>query len=354
MNLLPTGLPPGTSASAGGFTADPKSQRLFGELGIQVMQPPPNPSTTTTQVLTISPSANTVTTSGDLTQQLQSSLAYDSTTNSLFGITKCCPNELVRIDPVSGIETPVAALAGDTFSSMAIDEATHTLYVESSITTGFPSPPTQLLSVDTTKTDAVSTTGVLALGGRGLIFDPAVRTLFGVTFCCFDSFLVTIDPSKGGAETTKAEITGTMLSGSTATLDPATHTVYVINSTDGVSTFITSINDQSGTITSGAATPDFLGQLVFLPATPITPASIQADVQKAVADGSIKTKALADSLLDKLARAAEARADGNCKAAARIYEAFIDQVTRQSGKKIAIATATQLVSEAQFLIANCP
>jgi hypothetical protein len=43
-----------------------------------------------------------------------------------------------------------------------------------------------------------------------------------------------------------------------------------------------------------------------------------------------------------------------CGTAASLYKAFISAVKAQSGKHIAAATASQLVSEAQFLIANCP
>jgi hypothetical protein len=59
-------------------------------------------------------------------------------------------------------------------------------------------------------------------------------------------------------------------------------------------------------------------------------------------------------LLGKLDHAEAARARGQCDVAANAYGAFINEVTAQSGKAIAASTAAQLISEAQFLVANCP
>jgi hypothetical protein len=353
LNLVPSGLPPGQSAFAGGFTADSSGHRLFGIQRIQDLTV--FPSTTTYQVLTISPSLGTVTASPILSEPLQSSVVFDSSTGALYGITQCCPNELVRIDPVTGLESPVAQLVGDTFSAMAIDQSTHTLYVASSVHSTYP-PPTQLLAVNTADGTVVASP-LLQRGVIGLVFDPSVGVI-GVTFCCFDSFVVKIDPTSG-TESTIAEIANTMLLGSTATIDSSTHTIYVINSTfdptlpTGPATFITSLNDQTGVTTNGLSTADFLGSLGFLPVS-ITADSIRADVSSALASGAIDNRGIANSLLVKLNAAAAERATGRCSAAANHYNAFIHEVNAQSGKHIAAATAAQLVSEAQFLVANCP
>jgi hypothetical protein len=354
VDLNASGLTPGMFNNFGNMTTDSRSQRLFVERTIE--DDTVDPATLEHQILTITPAAGTVTVSQDLGQQLRENLAFDSSTSSLFGITQCCPNQLVRIDPVSGTETAVVDLVGDTFSTMAIDQSTHVLYVMSITQTSVP-PPTQLLTVDT-QANTVGTGGVLNRGVPGLVFDPSPGTLIGATFCCQDSFIVKIDPQTG-AETTITEITGSFLEPSSATIDPASHTVYVLNVTfdlnPGGASHVMSINDQTGASTSGAATTEFLGSLAFLPAlVTITPDSIKADVRSAVASGAIKGRGLAKSLLAKLDEAAEARAHGHCKAAANSYAAFIKEVRAESGKHIALPTATQLVSEAQFLIANCP
>jgi hypothetical protein len=94
--------------------------------------------------------------------------------------------------------------------------------------------------------------------------------------------------------------------------------------------------------------------LVFVPNPAITPESIKADVRSARASGAIDNPRLANALLAILDAAAYARSTGKCSTAAHIYTAFVYVVSAQSSKHIAAATATQLVSEAQFLIANCP
>jgi len=356
VNLAPTGLPFGVYAIPGGFASDSSSHRLFGLLRTQDIRT--FPGSWTHQVLSITPGGPTVTTSGTLNRLLQSSLALDSSTNSLYGITECCPSELVQIDPVTGNELTIAQLSSDvtdTFSEIAVDPATHTFYVARSSHTTYP-PPTELLAINLATPAASAPPVALQRGVVGLAFDTSSHTLFGVTFCCGDSFILKIDPT--GTESTIAEIVNTLLLGSTATIDSATHTMYLINSTfdflTGPATFITSVDDRGGVApVNGASTPDFLTSLGFL-GTAITPDSIRADVRSALASGAIDSAGVANALLSQLNAAAAARAAGQCTTAASIYQAFINAVDAQSGKHVAAATAANIVSEAQFLIANCP
>jgi hypothetical protein len=104
---------------------------------------------------------------------------------------------------------------------------------------------------------------------------------------------------------------------------------------------------------NGASTPDFLTSLGFL-GTTITPDSIRADVRSALAGGAIDSAGVANALLAQLNAAAAARGAGQCTTAASIYQAFVNAVNAQSGRHVAAATAAQLVSEGQFLAANCP
>jgi hypothetical protein len=360
MNLVPGGLPPGLFAIPGGFASDPTagSQRLFGLLRIQ--DTTVFPSTWRNQVLTITPSTSTVTASQDLPLVLQSSVAFDSSSNTLYGITECCPSELVSIDRASGAEIPIAQLSTDmtdSFSEMAIDPAAHILYVARLVHSTYP-PPTELLAINLTTPAASATPVGLQRPVIGLAFDTSSHALFGATLCCFDSFLVKIEPS--GNESTIAEIKNTMLLGSTATLDSTTHTIYAMNSVfdpfnpSGPATFVTSVDDRGGVAPlNGASTPDFLGSLGFLP-TQITADSIRAEVRSALVSGAIDNGGVGAALLAQLNAAAAARINGQCTTAASIYTAFIDAVNAQSGKHVAAATAAQLVSEAQFLVANCP
>src|SRR5258708_35942644 len=93
---------------------------------------------------------------------------------------------------------------------------------------------------------------------------------------------------------------------------------------------------------------------IFLEPVSITAESIRTDVRNAVASAAIDTAGVGSALLAELNAAAAAHASGECGVAANLYNAFIADLTAQSGKHVAAATATQLIGEAQFLIANCP
>ena len=74
-----------------------------------------------------------------------------------------------------------------------------------------------------------------------------------------------------------------------------------------------------------------------------------------MAAGAVRGQETARTVADQVYSDAQAaRERGQCKTAANIYEQFINDVNAQTGKSISVATASRLVSEAQFLIANCP
>lgn len=116
---------------------------------------------------------------------------------------------------------------------------------------------------------------------------------------------------------------------------------------------VVTINDQTGNGTVSPGIPQALTALAFQP-SPITPESIQADVRDALVSGAIDNAGVGTALLAQLDAAATARASGQCDTAANVYTAFITLLNAQSGKHVAAATAAQLTTEAQFLIANCP
>ena len=64
--------------------------------------------------------------------------------------------------------------------------------------------------------------------------------------------------------------------------------------------------------------------------------------------------ALAKSLLSKLANAAQKFNSGDCNAAQNLYRAFINEVQAQRGKAITAFAADILITDAEYLIANCP
>ena len=81
----------------------------------------------------------------------------------------------------------------------------------------------------------------------------------------------------------------------------------------------------------------------------VTSSSIENDVPQLVADGDIAAN-LERSLLAKLDAAAAAIARGDCLTAANIYQAFINEVQAQEGKKISTTAAQILIDDAQYLI----
>ncbi|MGN6358919.1 MAG: FIMAH domain-containing protein [Thermomicrobiales bacterium] len=85
----------------------------------------------------------------------------------------------------------------------------------------------------------------------------------------------------------------------------------------------------------------------------VTPESIKDDVRHFVATGDIAPNS-STSLLQKLEAAASARARGDCATAGQTYQAFINELQAQSGKKISPAAVAIVIADAQYLIANCP
>jgi hypothetical protein len=86
----------------------------------------------------------------------------------------------------------------------------------------------------------------------------------------------------------------------------------------------------------------------------VTAESIKDDVHQFFDAGKIRNGGLANSLLAKLNAAASARARGNCKAAANIYEAFIHELEAQSGNGVDTTAAAIMIADAEYLIGHCP
>ncbi|HEY9232846.1 MAG TPA: hypothetical protein VIS78_11890, partial [Blastocatellia bacterium] len=112
----------------------------------------------------------------------------------------------------------------------------------------------------------------------------------------------------------------------------------------GDHTFKLTANDNAG----NTASPSVTFSIV------VTPNSIKDDVSQFLAAGKIKNNGLANSLTAKLNAAADARARGNCQAAANNYQAFINELQAQLGKGVDATAAQIMIADAQYLIAHCP
>jgi hypothetical protein len=85
----------------------------------------------------------------------------------------------------------------------------------------------------------------------------------------------------------------------------------------------------------------------------VTAASIITDVKYFRSIHAI-TQDEATSLLQKLNAAAAYRAKGDCKDANATYQAFINELLAQKGKKVTAQAAAILIADARYLIAHCP
>ena len=282
-------------------------------------------------------------------------MVYDPSSGSLFGQTNmCCPFEFVRIDPATGAQTRIGDVPGVQPLRMTIAPNKHEVYFATeSFILGQPQPVITLVTINTS-TGLISQSPPMAAGLFAVVYDTASGNLFGKTFCC-PATLVRVDPASGAQTLVAAGLN----IGGGITIDSASHTVYMTADEFGAfgfQQFIQSVNDQTGakSLSSGPLPMNtYVGALAF-EGVAITPESIKADVRNALASGAISNAGVANSLLAELSAAQDARSRGQCDVAGNIYQAFTNEVNAQSGKAIATATATQLASEAQFLIAHCP
>jgi hypothetical protein len=339
------------------LVANPLAGRLYGERMSFVNTS--SGSVFKTEILTINASTGGVLNS---VPGHYSALVVDQSTGTLYGFD--ASNNLVRVNPSSGATTKVATIG--TFCvciwSVDIDPNSHTVYISAEDVSGATEDATtQVFTVNTT-TGAVSAGVLLGQTVRDIVVDPGSGQVFGVA----DSFthdLLRIDPSTGATEVIATIVpSGDIDLGVNFGLaaDGVTHTVFAdletFDITTGdVSDQVVSIQDQSGGINVGVSSSDAITALAFAgPAVPITPDTLKADVQSALASGAISKSGVAKTLLDDLNAAQAARDRGQCKTAANIYQQFISDVNAQTGKSIAASTASNLIGVAQFLTVNCP
>lgn len=348
---LPPIPPTQLNPSFNGLASDPIGHRLFA-VRSSISS---DFSTQFYDLVTIDSRTGATTVSPDMAQGAPE-LAYDSSSNSLFGITNfCCPFQLVRIDPLTGVQTHVADLPGVQESNMALAPSKHTVYMLSEN----QDPVTFQLVVNVLAVDesngAITSSPTLAAGAFQVAYDTSTATLFAKSFCCPGN-LLKIDPATGAETTVETTDLGF---GSGFAIDSASHNIYMtqdVNDVTGFFQVLQSVNDQTGVVavsTTQFPTGVFLQYLAF-EGVAITPDSIKADVRTALANGAITNAGVANSLLAELNAASAARSRGQCSIAANAYQAFIREVQAQSGKAAAASTASQLVGEARFLIANCP
>jgi hypothetical protein len=336
------------------MTGDPSAHRIFA-VRTSVIFVPPGGISIINEVLTISSQTGAFTISQPVNVSVGQA-AFDPSTGTLYVLGA---NGLFRVDTVTGATTSVAPLGNLCCGvlSMSLVPGAHTIYVNND-NPGFGGPPSdQILTVDTAAGTAAASPQV-ATSVRIVTYDTSAGGLFGVTDCC-PRQIVKIDPATAAETPTGTISTDPGLAMTFAlAVDPATHTAFMDLQTSPTPLTtqdeIVSVNDQTGAFSVSPPATDTVSSMYFETPVVITPESIKADVRSALASGAITNAGVASSLLAKLNAAETARSRGQCMTAGNDYRAFIAEVNALRGKMVAAATANQLMSEARFLVTNCP
>ena len=328
------------------------------------------PPAFTQELLTIDSQSGQILSNPQFTRNAPGALAFDTSSHTLFGFTG---TEIVKVNPGTATLTHFATVGagfGAFVYQLTLSSSAHKIYLsQDDMSLPAPSNPTTIFTIDTTS-GAVSAGLVLDTSVRWVVADGA--DLFGITDHALN--LVGINLTTGG--TTFVANIGSISNSflpSGPTVDPTTHTVYVdvsvFDQSLGFQDHVFRVNDQTGAQTSSVIFGESLTSIAFEAPPQVTPQSIIDDVRAALASGAIDNAGVAGSLLAKLSAAADARAGtaasstrlSGCATSANIYQAFINEVNAQSGAvssstrgHITPAAASKLVSEAKFLIANCP
>jgi hypothetical protein len=126
-------------------------------------------------------------------------LAYDTSLGVLFGLTLTSPSQLVRIDPVSGVETPVGNAALTFGSGLTIDSFSHTIFVSHEVNSA--NTVTQFVESINVQTGAKSTSGPLPIPGNSriyaLAFEPIQVTY--ASLCSLTVQFITSSPAFEGS-----------------------------------------------------------------------------------------------------------------------------------------------------------
>jgi hypothetical protein len=339
------------------LTGDPVTHRLFMGRNLYIDQTV-FPAVTAEEIDTIDAVNGAISATSPFLNRQVGPLLFDTDAGTLVGITTdSAPFALVQIDVSTGSETDIASLAGDTFSNFAFAPTIHKAFFLSQSFSAFP-PTSQLYVLDTAAL-TVSAGPFLSTGAFELAYDESSNQLFAITFNLFPfspARFSRVDTGTGAVTALGTYNFGAYLEPGIA-VNSGSHTVYitedVFDPLTGPITHIASIDDTTGNGVLGGSTNNTIVSLFFI--TPsVTPDSIISDVKSALATNAITSAGVGAALLAELNQAKAARARGDCATAANIYQAFVKDVTAQNGKAIVTSTASQLIGEALFLIANCP
>jgi len=193
-------------------------------------------------------------------------LAFDPASGSLYAVTADFQRVIVRVDPNTGAETNLADFGEGTptiGTPTALDSASHTFYLIRTAPATATDFSSQLFSLDIA-TNTLTAGPVLATPVLAIAFDPSLGTLFAVTGCCpSQSQLVRLDLGSGMEAPVGTTDLGIITSD--MAIDPASHTIYITQSMNGVNTRLLSIDDVTGSVVFGPPLGGAVRSLVFEP-----------------------------------------------------------------------------------------
>lgn len=101
-------------------------------------------------------------------------LAYDSTSNTLYGVRSVPVAELFVIDPTTGVGRSIGPIGFSNVSSLGFNSTTQTLYAADGFTQTL-----YILSITTGQGTVVGSVGSLGVQLKGMAYDPGTNTMYG-------------------------------------------------------------------------------------------------------------------------------------------------------------------------------
>jgi hypothetical protein len=196
----------------------------------------------------------------------------DATSGTLFAITGPSQSTLSRVDPISGVISPIEDLAGvnqGQLGTMTGDAATHRIFaVRTSVVSTPPSQidlANELLTINSISGSVfVSPTVNVPVGQVG--FDPATNTVFGLG----PTGIFKVDPVSGDTTTvaTAAKLGFSCCGITSMAVVPGGHTIYVnddaFDTDTGTNTNqIITLDTSSGAVTSSPVVPGSVRIIAF-------------------------------------------------------------------------------------------